>query len=816
MCQKILLAVAALAFGCSAGVLGAETEQWDIFELTLKGPSDGNPFADVRFSVEFRRKDEVFKPEGFYDGNGIYKVRFMPDATGNWTYVTRSNRKDLDGKKGHFTCTKARSGNHGPVRVHNTFHFAYADGTAYRQIGTTCYAWVHQGDAMEEKTLATLKKAPFNKMRMCIFPKDFAYNKNEPVYYAYEGKPLKDWDFTRFNPAFWRHFEKRVGQLRDMGIEADIIIFHPYDRWGFKKMGHENNLFYLRYLVARLAAYRNVWWSFANEFGLLKWPMKHWDQYMQLVQQIDPYDHLRGIHNYHTWYDHTKPWVTHCSVQDKNFRAGRERRRKYRKPIIYDECRYEGGPKGPGFGRLTGQEMTWHFWLGTVAGCYVGHGETYPHPQDLLWWAKGGVLYGDSPVRIAFLKKILEEGPPEGLDPIEKPWARNYAAGKEDDYYLFYFGTDKPTKWTFELPEGKIFQAEVIDTWNMTIVPKGTYSGNFTIDLPGKPYIAVRILKVQPKQDYAIRLTRSAPGEKGRSEAKATVDKSEGIAPLTVKFSTPWKQKCHWDFGGAGSSTERSPVHTFKKPGIYTVTLTITDEDGGASGAATLTVNVDRNSRDPVVKFGFAGGDYPKVTLHGGKITRLKDGTYDLGSGEPFTWIKVGQTPMKELERARSFTIVGWLKASSMKVGPGGNRILFSLQRNRSGIDLVHHADGAMRLAVNEWPDRIRNDSSNGKVQVGKWIFFAVTYDASKQKDNVCWYFGDESVPARLDRKTSYNNGSVDEDTGDLVIGNFNKTLQGAGLNRQFRGRMRGIQIYASRIGERGALSLDAIRKLQR
>ncbi|MDP6637410.1 MAG: DUF5060 domain-containing protein, partial [Phycisphaerae bacterium] len=130
MCQKILLVVAALAFGCPAGVLGAETEQWDIFELTLKGPSDGNPFADVRFSAEFRRKDKVFKPEGFYDGNGIYKVRFMPDAAGKWTYVTRSNRKDLDGKKGHFTCTKARSGNHGPVRVHNTFHFAYADGTA--------------------------------------------------------------------------------------------------------------------------------------------------------------------------------------------------------------------------------------------------------------------------------------------------------------------------------------------------------------------------------------------------------------------------------------------------------------------------------------------------------------------------------------------------------------------------------------------------------------------------------------------------------------------------------------------------------------
>lgn len=801
MCQKILLVVAALAFGCSAGVLGAETEQWDIFELTLKGPSDGNPFADVRFSAEFRRKDEVFKPEGFYDGNGIYKVRFMPDAAGNWTYVTRSNRKDLDGKKGHFTCTKARSGNHGPVRVHNTFQFAYADGTPHFSVGTTCYAWVHQGEEMEAKTLETLKKAPFNKIRMCVFPKAFGYNNNEPVYYAYEGKPLKDWDFTRFNPAFWHHFEKRVGQLRDMGIEADIIIYHPYDRWGFKEMGHENNLFYLRYLVARLAAYRNVWWSFANEFCLLKWPMKHWDQYMQLVQQIDPYDHLRGIHNYHTWYDHTKPWVTHTSIQNSNFRAAKKYRDKYNKPAVYDECRYEGNLSG-GWGSLSAEQMTRNFWMGSLAGCYVGHGETYKHPKDILWWAKGGVLHGQSPARIGFMKRIIVKEAPFGeMRPDFSHYPGAYILAKPGEHYLVYFANTAPVR--IDLPGERPYKVDGIDTWGMKILPIGSASpGKFTF--------------TPPKQDYAIRLTRYASGEKGRSEAKATVDKSEGIAPLTVKFSTPWKQKCHWDFGGTGSSTERSPVHTFNKPGIYTVTLTITDEDGGASGAATLAVNVDRNSRDPVVKFGFAGGDYPKVTLHGGKITRLKDGTYDLGSGEPFTWIKVGETPMKELERARSFTIVGWLKASSMKVGPGGNRILFSLQRNRSGIDLVHHADGAMRLAVNEWPDRIRNDSSNGKVQVGKWIFFAVTYDASKQKDNVCWYFGDESVPARLDRKTSYNNGPVDEDTGDLVIGNFNKTLQGAGLDRQFRGRMRGIQIYASRIGERGALSLDAIRKLQR
>ena len=37
------------------------------------------------------------------------------------------------------------------------------------------------GDAVQEQTLETLKKAPFNKIRMCVFPKDYAYNENEPT-----------------------------------------------------------------------------------------------------------------------------------------------------------------------------------------------------------------------------------------------------------------------------------------------------------------------------------------------------------------------------------------------------------------------------------------------------------------------------------------------------------------------------------------------------------------------------------------------------------------------------------------------------------
>jgi len=38
-------------------------------------------------------------------------------------------------------------------------------------------------------------------------------------------KPPHDWDFARFNPEFFRHYEKRLAQLRDLGVEADIILF---------------------------------------------------------------------------------------------------------------------------------------------------------------------------------------------------------------------------------------------------------------------------------------------------------------------------------------------------------------------------------------------------------------------------------------------------------------------------------------------------------------------------------------------------------------------------------------------------------------
>jgi hypothetical protein len=504
---------------CMALPSAQALEQWGSVDIALAGPASGNPFLDVDLSAQFSQGARTIKVAGFYDGDGKYIIRFMPDTVGQWHYQTTSNRPELDGKSGTLTVTAAQAGNHGPVSVKNTYHFAYADGTPFWQVGTTSYAWTHQGEQLEAQTLHTLANAPFNKIRMGVFPKRYEHSKNEPVLYPFEGKAPKEWDFSRFNPAFFRHLEQRVAQLRELGIEADIILFHPYDKghWGFDSMPAEVNARYLRYVVARLSAYRNVWWSMANEFDFIKAKtMGEWDSYFQLVQAQDPYQHLRSIHNGLAMYNHTKPWVTHVSVQSGALAEDFERavllRDIYNKPVVYDEVKYEGDFTQR-WGQLKPEDMVLRFWQGAIAGTYVGHSETYSEPQDIVWWAKGGVLRGQSPARLAFFRKILADSPASGLEPIDK-WQGYPFAGKAGQYYLGYFGRAAPTSWPIRIykngvKEGMKFKAEVIDTWNMTITAQSgvfelkklddyqfTDKQGRSIALPGRPYMAVRLVRV--------------------------------------------------------------------------------------------------------------------------------------------------------------------------------------------------------------------------------------------------------------------------------------------------------------------------------
>lgn len=504
-------------------------ERYDVFELRYTGiggkASKGlNPFTDCRIRGLFTSKNEQVETEGFYNGNGEYVIRFMPSFTGAYRYQISESSGWTD--EGEFQVTEACGINHGPVRAADQYHFTYADGTPYYPVGTTCYAWTHQEEAMQQQTIASLKKGPFNKIRFCIFPKHYDYNLYEPVTYPYEGTPCSieglhkenfleylpsnpenRWDFTRFHPAHFEIIDRRVRELLSMGIEADIILFHPYDRWGFSEMKKEEDELYVNYVIARYGACRNVWWSLANEYDLFPdKTVEDFERIAEIICRKDPYVRLRSIHNCKKIYDFTRPWVTHCSIQRTEIYESAARtkiwREQYGKPVVLDEVGYEGNLNFS-WGNLTAEEMVNLFWLAAVRGGYCGHGETYLHPEDKLWWSHGGVLHGESGERIAFLRKeVLEKIPGLGLKPGEmKKWEDNCGVpehvGYEGKYYLFYTGRCRPGFREFSMDEHKRYQVEVIDAWNMTIENRGICSGRFDIELPGRQYMAIRMQEVE-------------------------------------------------------------------------------------------------------------------------------------------------------------------------------------------------------------------------------------------------------------------------------------------------------------------------------
>lgn len=500
--------------------------------MTLKSKSKKNGYKEVDLTCTFSNKDTSYVVQGFYDGDGIYKIRFMPQQPGLWHYTTSSNVTELDRKKGNFHCTKATEDNHGMVGVSNVHNFKYADGKPYAPFGTTSYAWTQMADTLEEITLASLKKSSFNKVRMCVFPKNYELVREAPILFPFvlkeikkdnKGKEVYIWDFDHFNPAFFQHLENRVHDLDRLGIQADLILFHPYDkgRWGFDALPNEVNTRYIRYLVARLAAYRNVWWSMANEWDYVKAKsLSDWDLLTKTVVHADPYRHLLSIHGATATYaDYWKPEFTHVSIQDESpvqtIGAAAMLRNIYKKPVVCDEVGYEGNLKNR-WGRYSPEEMTHLTWNGVMGGIYVTHGECYRDTAKAgqIFWAQGGALQGESWKRIAFLRKIVEQCP-NALSMADV--ARDNTtttAGK--DYYLIYLGKEIHNAWLFDLPVkndhyGKVkpgtkFKAEIIDTWDMTIKTDPqtfevteekdyrVYDKDFKkVLLPLKPYLALRI-----------------------------------------------------------------------------------------------------------------------------------------------------------------------------------------------------------------------------------------------------------------------------------------------------------------------------------
>jgi hypothetical protein len=240
-------------------------------------------------------------------------------------------------------------------------------------------------------------------------------------------------------------------------------------------------------VVARLSAFQNVWWTMANEYDLFDPTMtpgqkiKDWDRMFQVLEKNDPYSHLRGIHNFATWYDHSKPWITHVIIQDGTGHPGRrlaDARIRYKKPTVVDEYGYEGN-NGEAWGSLSAEEELRRHWDITMAGGYASHGETYVHPGPVLWWAAGGTLVGDSPARLGFLKTIMTDAPFQDVSPAPEIVHGGTALALKGQYYLVRINSRslllEPTE--IELAGNGPYQVDLIDPVLMKVYKLGYSRG---------------------------------------------------------------------------------------------------------------------------------------------------------------------------------------------------------------------------------------------------------------------------------------------------------------------------------------------------
>lgn len=114
---------------------------YETFELSFQGEVPKGSHAEVALSAVFTCGEKKWTVKGFYAGNNTYKVRFLPQTEGEYTWKVSG----VVEKEGLEICKETES--HGMVKAEGN-HFVYQDGSKYLPFGTTIYALAHQPETL--------------------------------------------------------------------------------------------------------------------------------------------------------------------------------------------------------------------------------------------------------------------------------------------------------------------------------------------------------------------------------------------------------------------------------------------------------------------------------------------------------------------------------------------------------------------------------------------------------------------------------------------------------------------------------------------
>ncbi|HKG06100.1 MAG TPA: DUF4038 domain-containing protein [Pedobacter sp.] len=285
--------------------------RYDIYEFKVvsKVSQVGNPFLDVGLSGVFTSPSgKKIRIDGFYDGGDIWKLRFSPNERGIWSYVLKGEQFSYV-KQGKLNCTPSSSQGFIGIHPKNPYSFAYHSGLPFFPMGDTSYGLYDDSPVTPELRnayLATRRSQSFNFIRMEV-GHSYSRAAKDPAYWAWGGTAANP-DLDRFNPAFFKGFDQLLLQMRQQGMNAELILLNFY-RPPFtdpKSWTPAREKQWLRYLIARYSAFSNIFlWTISNEYEThpdgayrLDNPADvNWiRETAAFIKEKDPYQHLVTVH----------------------------------------------------------------------------------------------------------------------------------------------------------------------------------------------------------------------------------------------------------------------------------------------------------------------------------------------------------------------------------------------------------------------------------------------------------------------------------------------------------------------------------------
>jgi len=238
--------------------LDAVCRLYGVYELALVPTAIYlDPLREVELEATFSAfsaEDTSILRRGFYDGEGIFKVRFTPRADKPYDFATISSEPSLNDIRGTFITEPSTKS--GFIAVYNKGGFKFDDGSHYIPCSDTTLNLLNAADYSE--LVDYNEETGTAGMRMLLFNPDTDPGRRTWVFGGSYELPY----YASYNYGLFRQLEEIIQYLDEKKMVCEIIFLSSNAAYIEEDILND----YLAYATTRLSAYPNLIFTIAIDY----------------------------------------------------------------------------------------------------------------------------------------------------------------------------------------------------------------------------------------------------------------------------------------------------------------------------------------------------------------------------------------------------------------------------------------------------------------------------------------------------------------------------------------------------------------------